>query len=112
MPTIRVSSKNVPANGTVFPLQGSQYEFLPFPAQISFAVVASAAGITADVFSGTDVLQQNGPVSVKTTPPVFPDDFMLTDVARAGERLSVVLRETAGVATTSVETIAIITPLV
>lgn len=112
MPTIRVTSTNIAANGRVFPLQGSQYEFLPFPAQVAFAIVANAAGIEADVFSGTDVLQQASPVTVKATSPVYPDDFMLTDIAGAGERLSVVLHETAGVATTDVETVVIITPLV
>lgn len=112
MPTIRVKNENVPANATLFPLQGSQYEYLPFPAQISMAIVASAPGIVVDAFSGSDLLQQNGPATVKAGSPVFPEDFLLTDVARAGERISVTIRETAGVATTDVETVVIITPLV
>ena len=111
MPTIRVTSTNVPANGQVFPLQGSQYEFLSFPARISFAIVANAAGIQATVFSGSDLLQQAGPTTVKATPPLFPDDFLLTDVAAAGDRLSVQLDEVAGVATTDVETVVMIEPL-
>lgn len=111
MPTIRVTTTNLAANATAFPLQGNQYEYLPFNARVEFAIVASAAGIDVTVYSGSDVLQQNGPATVKATPPVYPDDFLLDDVAMAGERLNVVLRETAGVATTDIETVVKITPL-
>lgn len=111
MPTIRVATTNLAANGTAFPLQGNQYEYLPFPARVEFAIVANAAGIDATVYSGSDVLQQNGPTTVKTTPPLYPDDFLLDDVAAAGERLNVILRETAGAATTDIETVVKITPI-
>lgn len=111
MPTIRVSTVNLAANGQAFPLQGNQYEYLPFNALVEFAIVANAAGINATIYSGSDVLQQDGPTTVKATPPVYPDDFMVSDVAAAGERLNVVLRETAGVATTDIETVVRITPL-
>lgn len=111
MPTIRVTTTNLAANAQAFPLQGNQYEFLPFNARVEFAIVANAAGIDVTVFSGSDVLQQNGPATVKATPPLYPDDFLLDDVAMAGERLNVVLRETAGVATTDIETVVKITPL-
>lgn len=111
MPTIRVTNTNIAANATVFPLTGNQYEYLPFNARVEFAVIASAAGIDVTVYSGSDVLQQSGPATVKATPPVYPDDFLLDDVAMAGERLNVVLRETAGAATTDTETVVKITPL-
>jgi len=111
VPTIRVTTTNLAANATTFPLQGNQYEYLPFNARVEFAIVANAAGIDVTVYSGSDVLQQNGPATVKATPPVYPDDFLLDDVAMAGERLNVVLRETAGVATTDIETVVKITPL-
>lgn len=111
MPTIRVTTTNIAALSTAFPLQGNQYEYLPFPAQLEFAIVANAAGIDVTVYSGSDVLQQNGPATVKTTPPLYPDDFLLSDVAAAGERLNVILRETANVATTDIETVVRITPL-
>ncbi len=111
MPTIRVTTTNIAANATQYPLQGNQYEYLPFNAQVEFAVVANAAGIVATVYSGSDVLQQAGAATVKATSPVYPDDFLLGDIAMAGERISVELRETAGVATTDVETVVKITPL-
>jgi len=111
VPTIRVTTTNLAANAQAFPLQGNQYEFLPFNARVEFAIVANAAGIDCTVYSGSDVLQQAGPATVKATPPLYPDDFLLDDVAMAGERLNVILRETAGVATTDIETVVKITPL-
>jgi hypothetical protein len=111
MPTIRVTTTNLAANSTAFPLSGQQYEYLPFNARVEFAVVANAATIDVAVFSGSDILQQSGPPTNKTTPVVYPDDFLLDDVAMAGERLSVQLRETGGVATTDIETVVRITPL-
>lgn len=111
MPTIRVTTTNIPANATAFPLQGNQYEYLPFPAEVEFAVVANAVGIDVTIYSGSDLLQQGGPATVKATPPVYPDDFLLSDVAAAGDRLNVILRETAAVATTDIETVVRIAPL-
>jgi len=111
VPTMRVTSLNVPANSTVFPIQGQQYQFLKFPARIQVAIVANAAGILATVYSGSDLLQQRGAVTVKATSPVYPDDFLLDDVALAGEQISIELTETAGVATTDVETVVQVTPL-
>lgn len=111
MPTMRVATTNLAALATAFPLQGQQYEYLRFPARVQFAIVASAAGILATVYSGTDLLMQRSPATVKATPVVYPDDFLLDDVADAGERLSVELNETANVATTDIETVVIITPV-
>lgn len=112
MPLIKITTTNLAANATSFPLQGNQYEYLPFAASVMFAVIANAATIDTTIFSGSDVLQQGGPPSVKTTIiSVFPDDFLLDDVAAAGERLNVVNRETGGVATTDIETCVKITPL-
>ena len=112
MPLIRASVLNIPANATQFPLQGNQYEFLPFPARVEFAVVANAVTLDVTIFSGSDVLQQGGPPTLKAAVAcVYPDDFLLDDVAAAGERLNVVIRETGGVATTDYEVAVKITPL-
>jgi len=111
MPTIRVTTTNLAANATAFPLAGNQYEYLPFPARVEFAIVASADEVDVTVYSGSDVLQQNGPATVKATSPVYPDDFLLDDVAAQGERLNVVLRETAGTGTVDIQTVVKITPL-
>jgi len=114
MPTIR-NVQVIAAGVPTFPLQGNQYEYLPFDARVEFAIieitpVALIADVKATVFSGTDVLQQAGLISGEIDGRVtYPDDFLLDDVAAAGERLSVELNSAAGAAT--VETVVKITPL-
>jgi hypothetical protein len=99
VPTILKTTSMATAT-TATPLSGSQYEFLPFPAQLEFAIVSDVASVTASVFSGSDVLLENGDVPVKATAPVYPDDYFLSDVANAGERINVSLRNNnAGTAT-------------
>ncbi len=81
-------------------LAGKVYEFLPYDAEVRIAVVASAVGMRATVISGADVLLDDQEVSAANRFPVDPDDYTLTDVAGAGERLVVALRNTTGAAIT------------
>jgi len=101
------------ANGTATPLSGSQYEFLPFDALVEIAIQASAVNqVVATVYSGMDVLMEEGQVQQGSTGvmPKYPDDFYLVDQALAGDRLSIRLRETAA-ATPVVMCAVRITPL-
>lgn len=77
-------------------LAGSQFEFLPFDASLEFGINADANGqeVLTDVYSGQDVLQENAPLNSQARMPVYPDDFTLTDVAAAGERLKIRARNT------------------
>jgi hypothetical protein len=114
MPIIRKVT-NTAVAGTFFPLQGSQYEYLPFNALIEFAIINKDATGTNDlkatVYSGSDVLQEQSNVDVKATlTAVYPDDFLLQDVAAAGERIGVQLDATASAAATAL-TVVRITPL-
>ena len=125
MPTIRVQTVAGPAATTVFPLQGNQYEFLPFNARIEFALVGRDGttggiidGVTATVYSGSDILQQRSGITNKTNTTaqtqdaVYPDDFLLDDVAAAGERLSVELNIPPDITFDSlIDTVVKITPL-
>lgn len=72
-------------------LAGSQFEFLPYNARIEFGLNGDAAGgdLRVDVYSGQDVLMESGVMSVQARVPVYPDDFQLTDVAAAGERIKI-----------------------
>jgi len=113
MPTIRVNS-TLNAGEATFPLNGSQYEYLPFNARVEFAIIETTTvpvgDVIATIFSGTDVLQQAGAITVKSDgATVYPDDFLLDDVAAAGERLSVELTSALGAA--DVQTTVKITPL-
>jgi len=101
MPLIK-TVVSVPANGVVDnALAGNQFEFLPFDALLEFGIVGSAAGLIMDAYSGSDALVEAGSVSPANRSPVYPDDYDLTDVAAAGERIKVRLRNTTGTALTA-----------
>jgi len=101
------------SGGTATPLSGSQYEYLPWPALIEIAMNCSiAANVVATVTSGADVLQEEANVQVVVTasvPPPF-DQPQLVDIAAAGDRLKIGLREIAA-GTASVFGWVRITPL-
>lgn len=112
MPTIRRTTV-LAANAQANPLQGSQYEYLPFDAVVQFAILAIAASAaTASVFSGSDVLMQNETIDslALANPILFPDHYDIQDVAAAGERLGVTIADISGAGTT-VRTVVRITPL-
>ena len=111
MPVMAVRTA-LAASSTATPLVGQQYEMLPFDANVEFAIQADATGVLATVYSGSDLLYQEGPVQLGTinVQPKYPDDFYLQDVAAATERLSVLLRDTSGAARV-VQTVVRITPL-
>lgn len=77
-------------------LAGSQYEYLPFNALLEFGLNGDANGndLRVDVYSGSDVLLENAPMSDLARIPVYPDDFQLTDVAAGGERIKIRVRNT------------------
>lgn len=81
-------------------LEGSQFEFLPFDAFLEFGLNGDANGgdLRIDVYSGSDVLAENLIPSVQNRTPVYPDDFPLTDVAAAGERIKIRVRNVSAAA--------------
>ena len=78
-------------------LTGSQFEFLPFDAMLEFGMTSSGVvgDWIVDVFSGQDVLLEQGSVSILDRQPIYPDDFTLTDVAGAGERIKIRIRNSS-----------------
>lgn len=101
------------ASGFANPLNGDQYEYLPFNALVEFAVLVDTGGsVRATIFSGTDLLQQSALADILAvaSPPQWPDHFALNDVAGAGERINVELQETAA-GTPIVRTIVRVTPV-
>lgn len=81
-------------------LAGSQFEFLPYNASLEFGLNGDANGgdLRVDVYSGSDVLLENAPMSIINRIPLYPDDFILTDVAAAGERIKIRCRNTSAAA--------------
>lgn len=81
-------------------ITGSQFEFLPYNASLRFALSGSATGLVADVYSGQDVLAEQMGVNALNRVPINPDDFLLSDVAAAGERIKIRVRNTTAGALT------------
>lgn len=81
-------------------ITGSQFEFLPYDASINIGFTASANGLVVDAYSGQDTLCESLAPSTQNRIPIYPDDFNLTDVAAAGERLKLRVRNTTAGALT------------
>jgi len=94
-------------------LTGSQFEFVPFPAQIDFGLNGDTNGtdLRVDVYSGNDILAENLIPNTNNTFPKGQDDFLLTDVADKGERLKIRVRNTSAAAARSLFWCVRITPL-
>lgn len=93
--------------------QFSQFQHVPFHAQLRLAIVTPATGVLATIYAGTDLLMTEGLVQIKTpagTFPTFPDDFHIVDDVAAGSRLYCNLRNTTG-ATQQCTLVAHIDPL-
>lgn len=103
MPVIQGSASVAAASVNDNILSGSQFEFLPYNAALEFGLNGDANGadLRVDVYSGADVLMENAPMSAQNRIPLYPDDYQLTDVAAAGERIKIRVRNTnAGAART------------
>lgn len=113
MPLIKTINQAIADNAVVTPWQGSQYEILPFDAEIFVALLADAGDVwLASVFSGSDVLLENSQIDqlALATPITFPDDYSLSDVAAFNERLGCRLTNNTG-AVADVRTALKIDPL-
>jgi hypothetical protein len=86
------------ASSSASALTDDQFEYLPYNALVEFAVLTDATGVLMTIFSGSDLLMDEGPVPIGSAINVFPkypDDYHLTDVAAGGERLKIRLRDTS-----------------
>jgi hypothetical protein len=119
VPTIQVSTPfgTLTAGAQISVLTGSQFEFVPFNGLVEFAIVGSSTEaatvqLVATVYSGQDVLTEQGPITQKTPVViVYPDDFLLNDTVINGERLKVLLANLGTTtATVNVRTAVRITP--
>lgn len=101
MPVIQ-SSVSVAANSVNDNvLTGSQFEYLPYHARLSFGLCGSAAGLLADVYTGQDIVAESMALNTQNRFPVAPDDYVLSDVGAAGDRLKLRIRNTTGGALTA-----------
>lgn len=103
MPLIQGSTSVAAATVNDNILTGSQFEFAPYNAMVEFGLNgdANAADLRVDVYSGQDVLTEQMVPSAQNRVPIYPDDFILQDIVRAGERIKVRVRNVnAGAART------------
>lgn len=94
MPTIQASVSVAASTVNDNVLAGSQYEFAPYNAIVEFGLVgdANAGDLRVDVYTGQDVITEAMVPSAANRTAIYPDDFTLNDVVRAGERIKVRVR--------------------
>lgn len=96
------------------PLQGWQYEYVPYPAyvRVGTRTTGAAGNVTEQVFSGSNNIKQKSPMQVGGTAGVTPSPLntpFLEFVAMPGDRISLSIDENAG-ATPTVDGVVYIDP--
>jgi hypothetical protein len=90
MPLMSALFTGVAAASVTSAFAAQQYERVPWNAAVWIAAYADT-GDTFDmnVFSGSDVLVQNGrmPILATAVPIIFPDHYSIQDVAARGEKI-------------------------
>jgi hypothetical protein len=111
MPVI-MKQVSVPLNGTVDNiLAGSAFEFARQNSLVSLGVTAQVTGTFVTFNSGADVVSEEFEPPIKAgLYPIIPDEMYFSDVAAAGDRLVVRVRNTTGAAII-VRVVAQLTPL-
>lgn len=90
---------SVGAGATFEPLDGWQYERMPFPAIIKVVDSATAVGMVSTVTSGSDTLRDECPVPLYGAAGVLPtEQFVepLVDQVEAGDKVRIRYRNTTG----------------
>lgn len=77
-------------------LSGSAFEFARSNQIVSIGVVCDTAGCFVTITNGADILLEESTAAVKATYPVIPDEMYYNDVATAGDRLVIRLRNPTG----------------
>jgi len=106
-------SQALTANGTFRPLDGWQYEYLPWPAEVLVMARSTDVNIVAVYTSGSETIVEESPVQAGGTIGVIPSSLN-TPIqgwrAAGGDRLKLNFRETAG-GTPTIDGIIEIQPL-
>ena len=96
MPVI-MKQVTVPLNGTTDnALAGSAFEFARTNQIVSMGVAGAATGLFVTFNSGADVVAEEFEPPILTRYPVIPDEMYFSDVAAAGDRLVIRIRNTTG----------------
>lgn len=90
------------AAATARPLDGWQYEYLPYPAAVKVILRSTLATDRVTVTSGAETIQEESPVPAGGTAGVTPTDFNTPAVQWNGaynDRLKILLRNTGAAST-------------
>lgn len=90
-------SQSVAAGAIFRPLDGWQYEYVPFGGIITMLQRADAVGLVVTVTTGSDTLQERSPVSAGGTLGNIPSSFdvpALVDEVAGGDRIKIQIENT------------------
>lgn len=113
MPSFTFSAA-LTANGTFRPLDGWQYEYLPYPAEIQVLARATGVSVVNTYTSGSETVVEESPTQSGGTAGVIPSPLNTPVqgwIGAAGDRLKLNYRETGGL-TPTVDGIIELTPLI
>jgi hypothetical protein len=99
MPEMRGTLSLLTATSTPNLFTGQVYETIPYDALIELGIVQSATGLIMQVACDTDIVVQDvgqTNIPIKTTPPVYPDDFMPGFLCMGGSKLYLAVRNPTG----------------
>jgi hypothetical protein len=103
MPSMQGTFSLLTLTSTPNVFAGQVYEYIPYNALVEIGVVQSATGCIMSIACDTDIVVQDvGQVNIpiKSTPPVYPDDFQPGFACAGGSRLFLAIRNpTAGTLT-------------
>jgi hypothetical protein len=108
MPAIVRTSALLTATSNPNVLSGSTFEYARTRAILSMGLTQSATGMFALFNVGSDIVAEEFEPPIATVYPIIPDDFYFQDIAEAGDRIVVALRNPTG-GTLTGRTIVIIT---
>lgn len=95
------------------PASGWQYEYLPWPAQVTLLVRATTVNTRLTAYSGSETIQERSPIQGGGTAGVTPSPLNTTPVdwqAAAGDRIKLAIDEVAA-GTPTVDGLLIVEPL-
>lgn len=96
------------------PLSGWQYEYLPWPAQVTILPRATTNGVRLTLYAGSDTIQERSPVQGGGTAGVTPSELNtppISFLAAGGDRLKMALDEVSA-GTPTVDGVIKVEPLI
>lgn len=114
MPLIKLTRSIAGATTVENLLAGNPYEFLPAPMALEMALTTDAAATVGDlvatVHSGADLLADEFPLD-NAGPINVNEDLIFQDVAAAGDRLQIRVRNTTAATARNVNLLIRLSPL-